>query len=777
MKLPEALAKRTGRGLHSALATTFSIEFAAVEEILLPQLWASGATNIWIAVDDRMSALALSDGSSLPQQLGRDYVLHEVVQPTGVFHPKVMLQLGRDGGRAFVSSANVTAAGLAGNVEVATEIECSAEPGPEQDFVCSVWSYLSEIGSTAQGAARDALTWAAERTPWLNGVPGSALQELDDGSLIQFLAVPNDRGIVERFMELVGGEPVEHLIVLSPFWDESLAAVTALMSGLSPTNTTLFIDAQRSEFPPASAVPANVVLRDVGDWQKSRHKHAKVVIAQTASFDHVLSGSANCTSAALGRVGFAGTNAEACVYRRIERGNAFEALSLVDLLAKPQISPEEINRPVSHDLIPLKSLEASRAGRFAVEHGVLWWEPPASPDWNSSRLELLDADRKLVVATDVASAKQIGDRFVFHIDDELISLVSLAQLRAGEHASTLAPVTHRDLLAQSRREPTSGRLARSAAAFDHAEGIELFLLDAFEELHLADVENSENATSAARDHARHARPGNEGIEPTHLSYEDFMAERASRHSLRGLGNNSLAGTHCDGVRMLLNRLIGDHPQVASPDDDTSWMDLGDEAQVQGIEQPEDTKAADGDDIESVVRPADRTAFKKAVKEYMKRAGDTDRPVGPNEVLRLRLILMAILWNARCATFPKGLDCTTDEDGWPRLVLRTVAAFFCGKAAPVRRLVMDRQHLSMPVDFVECWATVLWSIEAIGRALPAVRSNATFLALLPKLRSEVTRMLALDPSDYASEIWKSKWASLENGLGVRLFPDQDRQQAA
>jgi hypothetical protein len=162
---------------------------------------------------------------------------------------------------------------------------------------------------------------------------------------------------------------------------------------------------------------------------------------------------------------------------------------------------------------------------------------------------------------------------------------------------------------------------------------------------------------------------------------------------------------------------------------------------------------------------------------MKHAAETDRPVGPNEVLRLRLLLMAILWNARCASFPKGLDCTTEEDGWPRLILRTIAAFFYGKGAPVRRLVLDRQHLEMPVDFVECWATVIWSIDAIGRAVPAVRSNAAFLALLPKLRSEVTRMLALEPSDHASEIWQSKWSALEKVLGERLFSGEDRQEAA
>lgn len=779
MKLPEALGRRAGRGFHSAFATTFSIEFAAVEEILLPQLLASGATNVWIATDDRMSALALSDGSILPQQLGRDYVIHEVVQPSGVFHPKITLQLGRDAGRAFISSANITAAGLAGNVEVATQIECSSEPGPEQNFVCSVWRYIREIGSDTEGATRDALSWAAERTPWLRDVAASQVEELSDGSLIQFLGSPDNRGIAERFVELVGEEVVERLIVLSPFWDGSLAGLSTLMSA-TPASTTLLVDPQRSEFPSASAIPAKVELIDIGDWQKSRYKHAKVVIAQTESFDHVLSGSANCTTAALGGLGLSGTNAEACLYRRVERGSAVEALRLAELLTKPPTSPASLRRPPPSDPIPLKSLEAARPGRFAVEQGSLWWRPPVSPDWSGARLELLDSDRQLVVAMDLSSAKQIGDQFVFHLDDESISQIHLSQLRAGERASTLAAVTHRNLLAQRRREPTSGRLARSASVFDHAEGIELFLLDAFDELHLADLENSEK-TASARDRTRTAQPEGQSIQPEHLTYEDFMAERASRHTLRGHGNNSLAGTHCDGVRVLLNRLIGDYPDVPSPDEpDTSWMDLGDEAQAQGIEEPEETQSSSGgddDDAESLVRPADRTAFKKAVKGYMKQAADMNRPVGPNEVLRLRLIVMAILWNARCPTFPKGLDCTTEEDGWPRLLMRTVAAFFCGKSAPVRRLVVERQHLEMPVDFTECWVTVLWSVDAIGRALPPVRSHTAFLALLPKLRSEITRMLALEPSDYVSETWQSKWTSLENSLGERLFPGKNRQQAA
>ena len=49
---------------------------------------------------------------------------------------------------------------------------------------------------------------------------------------------------------------------------------------------------------------------------------AKLLIAQTSAFDHVLYGSANCTLAALGKQDFAGRNEEVCLYRRVPAGAA-----------------------------------------------------------------------------------------------------------------------------------------------------------------------------------------------------------------------------------------------------------------------------------------------------------------------------------------------------------------------------------------------------------------------------------------------------------------------
>src|SRR3546814_8266462 len=68
----------------------------------------SDLTNLLLIADDRMAAMALTDGSRLPVALGRDYALHSPPASDGIFHPKIILQLGRETGRAFVSSANAT---------------------------------------------------------------------------------------------------------------------------------------------------------------------------------------------------------------------------------------------------------------------------------------------------------------------------------------------------------------------------------------------------------------------------------------------------------------------------------------------------------------------------------------------------------------------------------------------------------------------------------------------------------------------------------------------
>ena len=109
MKLYEQFAEKN---FHTSVAATFGIDFDAYESIVLPRLRGAGCRNNIVIPDSRMLTHALDGASALPNHAGQLYTVNGA-SAQGVFHPKVFLQFGRRGGRLIVSSANLTASGLA----------------------------------------------------------------------------------------------------------------------------------------------------------------------------------------------------------------------------------------------------------------------------------------------------------------------------------------------------------------------------------------------------------------------------------------------------------------------------------------------------------------------------------------------------------------------------------------------------------------------------------------------------------------------------------------
>jgi hypothetical protein len=111
MKLYESFGENA---FHTTLITTFGIDFDAYENIVLGRLRGSGCHNNILISDTGMLTYALEGASAPPLSAGR---LYSVIgaRAAGVFHSKLVLQLGRNPGRLIVTSANMTAPGLAGN--------------------------------------------------------------------------------------------------------------------------------------------------------------------------------------------------------------------------------------------------------------------------------------------------------------------------------------------------------------------------------------------------------------------------------------------------------------------------------------------------------------------------------------------------------------------------------------------------------------------------------------------------------------------------------------
>jgi hypothetical protein len=761
VKLAERLGKRraTSRGFHTAAVTTFAVDFAGFEQVVLPQLAAAGASNVLLICDERMSAMALSDGSLLPQQLGRDYALHGPIQSTGVFHPKVIVQLGRDGGRAFVGSANATASGVGGNLEIVTEVTCTAELSPEREFVRSAWAYIEEVTGAAQGAAADGLAWARERTPWLGGAAPSGVLTLGDSSLLALLARPGGSGLADRYADLIGDDPVERLVVMSPYWDDGLVALRDLSERLGDPRIVVLVDPRAHGLPDPLPVMPNMALADCSSWAKGRFKHAKLFLAQTAEHDHVLAGSGNCTSAALGLRGYAGSNSEASVYRRVPRDAALDALGLREFVEQAPMSVEELQPIRRADPIPLQHTHDLRPGGFVAEHGELRWHRPTRV-WGGSLL-LLDGNGEELARIELDGLSGQGNTLSARCDD--LDNVRFVRIRDGDECSTIAPLTHRGLLRSRRREAGSRSVAAAAAKFVGREDLELFLLQALDELQRADAEvEPPTRVRSARSPIERSEPAEQSSEI--LSYVRFVEQKEQARRASG-GESSISGTHADGVRDLLNRLSGARTSGSASEDVVGgdWMDLGDEdgdtmlgrdvAEVEAAEQ----------------QPADRNAFVKAVRRYEQAmtGGEGARAVTGADVLRLRFWLMLLVHAARSRQYREGLPCTVDDYGWPRLVVRVLSTFFYGRNAPIVRLVIENAYLDLPVDYLETWATALWLVELLPEAVGRCHGRDEFLKKVPVLRQCMLQRMGLTLQELEGAVMSRIRAGLDLDIGVRL----------
>lgn len=761
MKYFERLGDRreVARGYHTAVVTSFAIEFAGFEQIMLPQLHAAGATNIIVIADPGMTAMALSDGSAPPMCLGREYVIHGPLNSPGVFHPKITLQLGRDGGRAFVGSANATAAGIGGNVEIITEVTCVARASAEQNFIRTIWDYLVSATAEADGAISEGLRWAYERAPWLAEAESNEIFELADETLLGLLYQPNARSIADQFCSHIEGEVIR-LIVLSPYWDHDLGALADLSDRLGSPPTLVMLDVGLHDFPRDVEIPPHTELIDISNWHEGRFKHAKLLIAQTATHDYVLSGSTNCTKPALGTRSFTGSNAEASMFRRVPAQTAIKALGLEGLLDSPGVKQADLPVVRRAPPLPLEIMRARLPGAFEIDGDQLRWKPKGT-NW-SGHIALLDIDLSELARIRITEMENVGQTFAATIDPKLD--VRFAFVDHDGASSVIAPVVDRKVISGNRREAQSKAASDAGAKFVSQDNIELFLLQALEVLDQADAVENFKIGWGKRQQSPRASDGEVEREVRNLSYAEFTTRRSEIRSALG-GTSSIAGSNVDVVRALLNKLSGasGNRGLGLHHDSDNDSDLEDE------EQDDVTLTRDVAEKAAVARPPiDPLAFARAVAAYNSGLTTVNEKhaVGGHDVLKLRFWVLLILHAAKWNGFRGGLLCNASEDGWPRLMIKILNGFFGGSKAPVLDLQLAEQA-DIPVDFLEAWATALWAVDLIEGVLDGAKGAERFLPHVRTLRLGMLERMALTPKEANGEVMLGVRNGLEAAIGQRL----------
>jgi hypothetical protein len=752
------------KGFHTCIVTSFGIDFDAYENMALARLRGAGCHNNLLVTDANMLGLALDGASALPRHAGRLYTVTGA-RARAVFHPKIVLQLGRTKGRMIVSSANMTSSGLAGNLEVAGMIECAADDSGETGLIAAGFQFVSRFLDQTQQGMRRQVEWMLARTPWLREVaPASTAVTLTDGSAAAFLATGTAQGIAEQFLQRLGGESVHRLIVISPYWDDDLSGLHLLQRRTGATVTSVLIDSERRLFP-IHALERGIDLHEYEGKGDGRFVHGKIVIAQTRSHDHVLYGSANCSVAALGSANFAGSNEEACLYRALPPGAAIEALGLADALEGARLERSKVPDLSVREELPLEEISGRYPGRFECAFDTLsWWPPPNVPE--ESSIELFGPDGETIgTAKDRLPARDDG-AVRYGLPPNAQPAFARIRYRDGK-VSARAIVLVLEALRDEVKDARNKRLDKAVAELDGDTEVGLWLLESLNEIEAAEIALREGATRAPRrNEVQNRQTGEAAAEDRTLTYEQFIAGRRLRSDGHDLSRSSFAGSEIGRVHGYLNRLLAIGEEARKPADEadlTNAFDMGDEV-ADGADALEggyeDSKRKEDTDAKEQQRRLEATRRRQNKEELIAAIADlaeqvTDRAKGEGlraiDILRLRAIIMVLAaagsdGKSKTGMFQVLLPSGDTQGSWPRLIGKALNPYFGGNHPAIRTLRIDDYYETIPDDILACWATCMWSIHAVIVTCERHRENETLLNYVRKLRERIYRLTGLRQED-------------------------------
>lgn len=730
--------------------TTFGIDFAAFENIALHRLRGAGCNNNLVIADAGMLAHALETAVELPRHAGRQYTVAGT-RSKGVFHPKVILQLGRKTGRAFVSSANLTAPGLAGNLEVIGRIAASPDTPGESRLLASVWHYVERFFDLDQEAVAYQIGKMRKQAAWLMDVaPAEGVVSLANGEEAAFLDGTGKGTISSRFSAFLGGEPVKRLIVVSPYWDEDLKALRDLHKSTGAREVCVLVGGHRPSFPTQRLAEDDAIRLFPLGTEQNRFVHGKVVIAQTRDADHVLYGSANCTVAGVGaaRV-FAGRNDEACLYRRMKRGAALRELHLESAIAKENVlKGKDLPTWQVRPEVLLETAICRDPGRFAIRGAQLFWWPIEAYAHGNARVELLGRTGD-VVSVELVPHEIPGDRVRCFVVSGLSEPAYFARVRIGCEISGPAVIVMPDVLRNETREARTRQLEEVAERLKGRERLGPWIMDFIDLIAQAEAfETAPHRTQRTRPTREHLGSRAAGALPGRtLCYDAFIAGRKLREDRKPIFQPAFAGSDLDLVRCYLNRLIGLGAVAVDQDDGAHIREalaLRDEVLAdddgdafEPPRQPTEGELSEArrkqlEEEKALNAIAARLAARADIAKFsikfcgQMRIKASEKPLVLQDMLRLRAVLMMML-GAACPIGTGLLDKwilesqvlrSDGENAWARLIGRVLSTFFNGPEPLIETLQLQDYEDALPVELVECFATCFWAIQACRIAADA-----------------------------------------------------------
>jgi hypothetical protein len=767
-------------GFHSALMTTYSFGTFAFEDIAFPKLRGAGCRNIVVLADRLMLNQALAEyGAS--RFAGSSYHLAKAEAP-GAFHPKITMLVGATKGRLMVGSANLTALGLGGNRELIADIRYEPDLPDHAGYFAAALAYIRRYVTPGDPWFETSVNRALRNAPWLKAATAASGDEGTNPQLALILDQP-DRHVLAQIQACIGSDTIERLVVLSPFWDVKLEGLKELRTALGNPPTDLLIERGTDKFPaPELASFPGTNLFDSRVTADNRYVHAKLIVALGKGWDHVVSGSINCSLPALWGAAAERGNAEAGMYRRVPRGIALAELALDGYMNTPLEIGDiaEMTRPKPADRDPKTAAEG---GTLTLQSERLFWVAPVSTGRQPATLRLFGSDGEaLGEALDISGAETPTWRWPIDKPRPKSGNVTFVD----GIVSAPIQVTDLDVLAVATLPPQRGRrkqLIDTVADILHEDLILIEALNELEALELDGIDGTDATPPSAKPAKREERATPEyGV----LPYEEFVRAR-TKARLRGHEGDFINGRQDSAASILsasLNRLIGlMGPDLAAAEDKDlqalnaiSFKTTEQQSVPEGDSQSEAAAngASEGRKSERAVATAMK--LRDAVAAFERRCKSLQGlPIKTSEIVRLRALLQIVLTHAeavRGPSQPQQILPVYHLDGfdWPRLIGRLLIQHF-GTSRALQNLHVEQDEGEQQ-RVVEYLALATWAGRAAQFAVdadPRARAlRGPIARLATSIRDQAEAILSAVPEDrgYFDQVCAKLDERFEVRLGVK-----------
>lgn len=355
---------------HSCVITSYSIDLAFFEQLILPRLRGAGITNINLFVDASMleKYLATHLGDSL-KKFNANYSITPV-SISGAFHPKMLFLAGKDKGYLSIGSGNITSSGLLYNDEIWSSFFTSKERLGAQPIFKSAWQYIQSLSSYSLGINVTKINWITQHSQWILNLENNH----DSSTVIKdveysMFYTQSTKSLYSEVISTLSRKP-KSIKIIAPYYNRSGAFLQKLIDDLAPEKMHCVVDTSNGILP----VDFTSNICQFSDWKdvintensKSIQRlHAKIIQIEYNEETVFILGSANATLEAYGISNRAFKNDEAVITIRTEKAKDFiKELGVQipkngSLDIKNIINAESENQEITEGLLKIKHVELS----------------------------------------------------------------------------------------------------------------------------------------------------------------------------------------------------------------------------------------------------------------------------------------------------------------------------------------------------------------------------------------------------------------------------------